>query len=84
VDPVKVTGTYEITLSEYADGDEYEWRWCLSSSMDCEIAYGAASFRWSALWAAKRAARRHLKGLPPVRKRAVKPNSVRYNPTVTK
>lgn len=74
----KVTGNYTIRLSEYSEFDEHEWCWYLSTAIDSEVAAGTASYRWSALWAAKKAARRHLKGLPPVRKRGPKPTTIKY------
>lgn len=74
-----MTGTYEIALKHDCNWGESEWLWRLHSSTDMDIAWGTASYRWSALWAARRAARRHAQGKAPVRGMEPKPTSIRYN-----
>lgn len=70
---------YSITLKRDWNGDEWEWVWFLSQDAK-EIAGGSKVLRWSAIWAAKRAARRHSKGKTPLRLPRTKPDTFYYLP----
>lgn len=70
---------YEISLDRVFSFDDYMWTWELRQDEEL-LATQNASFRWTAVRAAKRAARRHTKGKPPLRIPRDKEATVFYRP----
>lgn len=76
----KVYATYRIKLErhlpDYPDESSW-WTWLVYFNEDL-AAVGTGSYRWSALRKAKKAARRDLKGLVPVKVKVPRSNTVLY------
>lgn len=68
--------TLERILPAYPD-DDGAWTWKLGLGAEV-IASGETTYRWSAVRRAKKAARRHLRGKPPVPARVAKSNVIIY------
>lgn len=72
---------YGIRLELNGAWDESWWNWEVEYGPKV-IACGSAGYRWSAVRQAKKAARRHAKGLDPVKLPRVKPNEFMYRVVV--
>lgn len=77
---MKRMATYQIDLkriqvAEWEDDPTWAWKLTLTG---CFVHSGTASYRWTALWKARRAARRHIRGKVIEKVKIPKPDTVYY------